>query len=496
MLMLWIALLCVLAFFYLSPGVEWRSMQCTLGVLGLTHSIVGFWRNGGSRISAQGIALFGTGLFVYYPAVSLALNPGALYADTNLTPGTFLVLFCQVVVYYLLWAKQPNRHANTGKSIRPKPSGWILPTGIALASTGILLSQTQRGIVVGDAAAYIGIILIAINISWSKRFNLATYILLTLACVAYLELIFTGLGRLRLGSLGLAILCLIATRWRGRTVKAVVIAAIWPALSYMAADRVEWSSIQEGRVSTASGMESVVGPMVRFSQLMDLMRDGTVDLAWGHTFVASLVAYFPRTFWPDKPVGFGSEVALIFRPELVPYGHSELALLHGELVYNFGLPGLVLTLLFLGWYVNRLDRVLIRAQSSFKQGATLRRALLVAVVVVLVASLVDLVWGGTFTYVARVGVRVLLLLGLAGVVSIFMLPSRRPVSKRKFRPVDSVTRRVDSRPANRAVDPGDTDRHGEARATGLRPRARERQGAVGRSWGDDHLDFHGVGRVR
>jgi F0F1-type ATP synthase assembly protein I len=72
------------------------------------------------------------------------------------------------------------------------------------------------------------------------------------------------------------------------------------------------------------------------------------------------------------------------------------------------------------WLIGRLDRYLIGV--SARPLANRSRLLFLVSLVVVAAGLVDLVWGGAFTYVARAGTRILILLALFLVIA---WPSRR-----------------------------------------------------------------------
>jgi hypothetical protein len=162
-----------------------------------------------------------------------------------------------------------------------------------------------------------------------------------------------------------------------------------------------------GTTVHGNGLESVVSPLQSFASLLDHNNLGMLPYGWGHTFWAALVALVPSSVWSGKPVGFGAELVPILNPELVGTGQSDAALFAGEWLFNFGLPGLLLMVPAAGLAIRGLDHVLARSMSLPIDS---RRAVVrYSAAVVAAAGLIDLMWVGSFTYVARTGSRLLIL---------------------------------------------------------------------------------------
>ena len=183
---------------------------------------------------------------------------------------------------------------------------------------------------------------------------------------------------------------------------------------YLAESRVQFTaSLNPDQSPNVTGLESIVSPLAQFANLISLEIDGLLSHSYGGTFFSSAVAMVPRQIWPDKPVGFGAVLGHLFRPELDGSGYSDAALFHGEWIFNFGFVGLVAMVPVVAYLVNWLDRAMISAQSV--EVAERRDLLAIAVVTIMGASIVDLLWGGSFTYVERVAPRLL------GILLIFLL---------------------------------------------------------------------------
>lgn len=102
-------------------------------------------------------------------------------------------------------------------------------------------------------------------------------------------------------------------------------------------------------------------------------RRGSVQLAYGSTL--KLWAFVPRAIWSDKPaVGGGRSVVTDFTDVKFVEGTSVGAGQVLEFYYNFGLPGLLVGFLALGFTLMRLD---IAIMGAFSAGDK-RRILLLA----------------------------------------------------------------------------------------------------------------------
>ncbi len=407
-LCIWIGLFGFILFLNAS-GIHYsRETQIWISILGLIHSAVGFWTHGGQRISAPGVALFGTGLFAYFPALTTALNPAGPHGGADLEQAVAIVFVAQAVMYAVFWCPEDRHLSGRYQGPSGTRSRMVLAVGVLLLGGGAAASRIGLfgDLPLADGAAYSGVVLLGVWALRSRAKAVFAYVVVGTAFLTYLEFVFSGFGRLRIGSMGLALAILLAYRWRGRLTKAVLLAATAPAISYMAGSRAEFNASITGE-RTETGLESVISPMVRFGQLLEMDAAGQFAHSWGTSFLTALVALVPRAIWPDKPIGFGAELGLLFRPELAAYGHSELALLHGEFLHAFGAFGLILFVAALGIFVRLVDRVLVLSMS--KETSTLMASLLVSMGVIVAASIVDLIWGGAFTYVARAGPRILIL---------------------------------------------------------------------------------------
>lgn len=397
--------------------------QVAVGALGLIHSIVYFWRDGGQRITAPGIFLVSTGLFAFFPAVYMNYYDGLSHGPIDYVTAVNLVYWWQVAVFHFVWEPRRSADARVVSDADDGIARWGMGFGFVLFLLGVVGSTLEFMISVGldDGASCAGLVLFAVSaFRRQRRASWLSYAIVLLGFFVYVEFVFAGFGRLQIGALGLALAMAMAHRWHGRTVKTAMIAAFPPVLLYLAASRVQFTAgINPGQSDAVNGLESVVGPFMRFAELVQLDRLGDVMYTWGHSFFAAAVAFVPRALWPDKPEGFGRELAMFFSPHLAGTGHSEAALFFGEWLFAFGLGGIAAMAGAVSVVVLWLDRSLIYMNSIHveRRGDLLR----ISALMLLSASLTDLVWGGAFSYVTRVGPR---LMSLALVIP-FTWRSRR-----------------------------------------------------------------------
>jgi hypothetical protein len=68
---------------------------------------------------------------------------------------------------------------------------------------------------------------------------------------------------------------------------------------------------------------------------------GQVDYSYGSSLWNILIQWIPRSLWNDKPRPFSSEMTLMFRPDVFYSDASNNFTGIGELLFNFGVPGIL-----------------------------------------------------------------------------------------------------------------------------------------------------------
>ncbi|MGI5152189.1 hypothetical protein ACQEVC_38450 [Plantactinospora sp. CA-294935] len=399
------------------PAVGQTRAIFVLSSAALLFGLWVYWRHGGTTVSAVGIYNFAFALFVGF--AGLYLLSGST-DEESLLRALVLCYFGHVTTWLLFWTKEPPPEPSGPPPVDPAFLRRLTWIGILVACAAAVASLEFLGSLrhLSQAAGFVGALLVAIGLLGDERRPPLLGCLLAAGGFALSVVTSNSYGRLMLGSLGFALLIVIARRMRTRLVKALVIPGSVPILLMMANMRMDAVRANHpGAQITGTGLESVASPLGSFGALLSHNDAGFLAHAWGHTFWAAAVSLVPRAVWPTKPAGFGAELVPILHPELANSGHSDAALFQGEWLYNFGLIGLVLMVPVVGFVVRAADLFLARASARPLMG---RHALLAyATAVIIAAGLPDLAWG-TFTFTVRAGMRLAVL-----VVVWFLITDRR-----------------------------------------------------------------------
>lgn len=95
------------------------------------------------------------------------------------------------------------------------------------------------------------------------------------------------------------------------------------------------------------------------------IEDGEVDYLYGRSVWEGLLALVPRAMWPDKPVFGGSpaivsEMTGLVLSEETSFGVGNVM----EFYINFGIAGLIVGFVLLGWLLGWLDRMAATVERS------------------------------------------------------------------------------------------------------------------------------------
>jgi hypothetical protein len=413
----------------------WTLSAMSLSALSLILGLWIFWNHGGNRITAASVYGFTFALFVGFAGIYTLTSYRKNEYIPYFLPALASAYIGQVLVYCIWWWDARNIGSETA-DIQPVADPATTQWGARVG--GLLLTACLAAILLGYSSGAI------------KEFAFASAILMITsmflrpggrprfcAVVAlgllglFAKFVFSGFGRLELGAFGLALAFSACAQFRGRQVKFTILAVSAPVLVYFAQQRVEFTGhLNKYQLPSVTGFESAVGPLGEYAKLLDLHQHETLGVHGISTFWASATALVPRSIWHGKPVGFGTVLGDLLRPDLHGTGFSDLALFQGEWLYAFGLGGLIIMIPIVGIFVRRLDRRLTPFWD--REIRTRRHIVGLALVTILIAGLPDLVWGGTFTYVSRAGVRVIPLILLA------LVARKRPAQPKGVRLSDGA----------------------------------------------------------
>lgn len=250
-------------------------------------------------------------------------------------------------------------------------------------------------------------------------------ILATVLMVFYYEVLFSGFGRLVLAVMASGVAILFSLYMSTKRFKFFVLLSSFVALPILSIQRLRFLEETRGSEPLESeGIGSVVGPLISFGRLVEARLSNDLDLSWGATFWDTVTLWIPRALWPSKPPGFGADIVEYTKPHLYGNeGYTDAAMVGGELVWNFGIIGAFISLLVFAYLINLLDKRIALMPS---QADTFHNFLSRITLVVLAAALLHFIWGGTYTYLARIAVILIFLL----CVRLLSIRSQRRVNAR------------------------------------------------------------------
>ncbi|MEZ5178256.1 MAG: hypothetical protein R2746_08225 [Acidimicrobiales bacterium] len=385
---------------------------------------------GRAFLTPSGVYFLASGVFIGLAAHYLhtvgslnelpVLRDWAVVAFTT-TTATAMVLTGFSIRWKLHWPSRADLH-EAGERVVPQAPELFWVIAVSLVGVSQIPQVRALNITLATAVGLAGVVMLVLVAS-SRRVKMRWHgdiVLVAMAVVVplvWIQLEFEGGGRLTLAGMGIASLLAWNLVRPRRIQKVAVVLAIPLFLIYSGLNRLE----QHGNRDTSSksvltsgeGLSSMYGPLDTWTELATVDRAhlkhteaGPIGPRYGRTFLNTLFLPIPRSVWEDKPLGFGAELTRILRPTLLRQNriseeHSMAALINGEFYVNFGLAGMVLLPLVMGWFLAVLDRFHLRlARSGLRTVDDWWRA---TILVCLVTSLGDLFWVGSFTFMARGG---------------------------------------------------------------------------------------------
>lgn len=414
-LMGWVSITCLLAWtlFQTTDPMVYSRVSVTGGFLVIIFGVRAFLGHAHRRISVLGLFNLSTALFVGVAGVYTALETGNDLSEFYLACVILGSLAVQVATTALAWGR------NTGEAIRftlpPEYAAhWATRSGIVVlvALAGVQLISDGEAVRVNvEAGAFVTITVLAIGILWRQEARLYSWgsVILLGCLVLYAELFHSGQGRLRVVALACTLGVLFSIRFQKRIVKLAVVGLIPLALLWLAYDRLKLQeSLQVGASEGRTGLESMMSPIVVFTQLLEAQQVHGYPLSYGYNLFS-----FPALLLPGEaePRALGYELVRITSPERYGTGYSVVASSTGEAVYNFGLLGLVFVVPVVAVIVRLLDKLLSR--SVTKANRTTLGLIAVVFLSMCAGSFADFTWSGQHTYFARIAARLPFIAGFA-----------------------------------------------------------------------------------
>jgi hypothetical protein len=383
------------------PGVLYDDSELALAGLSMAFGVWVFWTHGRHQITAAGVYCLAASVFVGFAGLWWWAQPSAV--DVPVYIGTVTGYWTTYAMWVLFWRHEPTYALI--RPVSPEATQWAMGMGLVVAVVG-----SSAGFVSPDAYVQLplaGLSLVAVGLILHRARHEKVVSRLGLAgltVVVFWETVFTGFGRLNLVAIALVGVVVASGRRSRRTVKAMVLTGVSPALWLLILAR-------EALVTTAGsnydGIGSVVLPLRYFGELVQGHASGLFDFSGGKALEATLTVWIPRSWWPGKPEGFGSVLTPLLEPATVGTNNSLAAHSYGEWYYDFGWAGVIVMVLVLGVFIWAVDRLLARATAN--PLVTRRQLVPLVVAVLLVVDMPNLMWVGTFGYVDRTAQRLAIL---------------------------------------------------------------------------------------
>lgn len=133
---------------------------------------------------------------------------------------------------------------------------------------------------------------------------------------------------------------------------------------------------------------------------------GVVDYLYGRSILEGFEALVPRALWPEKPVAAGSpkvvaEMTGLMLSTSTSFGVGNVM----EFDINFGVPGVIVGFMLLGFAISRLDRLAAEAEMKGDLGRAAIMFLTCVAIIQPNGSLVEIMGGGASALAAGYGWR-------------------------------------------------------------------------------------------
>lgn len=372
-----------------------------------------FIGHGRGRMTALGLFNLSTALFVGFGAIYAGAQETSYAPAAYLLTATMAAFIAQIAVTLVGWGKAGEVVPQFPPSITNRWLGGAGIAALAAAAAAKVAITTPSWAPIIESTAFTSITVIAVALYWRPNIRLvsATSLFVGALVITYAEVFHTGTGRLRIVALVCAVGVIVSARFQRRALKWLTVAAIGPALAWLAQDRLDLQeSLHAGASAGRNGLESMLEPIQVFAELIQAHAESGFPLSYGANLFSYPSLFLPESLFPNAPQALGYELVQVHAPERYGSGYSVVATSSGEAYYNFGLLGLALMVPVLAWLLTLLDRRMVKSMSSPASGSV---ALLSIVFwAMLAGGISDLTWSGQHTFLARATTRLPLWLAL------------------------------------------------------------------------------------
>ncbi|MGH2101174.1 hypothetical protein ACRCJN_00310 [Aerococcus urinaeequi] len=382
-------------------SVNYDGQIVYLGYLIVLHGLIYFNLHGANFITPTGLYLLYCSLLHGFASISLGSD-----INRDLSFGHFLasliLYFSQILIYFLIL--ENGTHFQVENRPTPKKTTKIKRLLLFLLVLGFILSKLHSSLnFFFSAMIYVSTVVLSLDtFILNKKITIINILLWSALVLFYFKELFSGFGRINIVTLVIANVMLLAIKINKPIVKR--------GMTIMFVPSIIMGSLLRGGTSDnlLGGIGSIVSPLLRFGDLLNLYIKGDLDLSFGKTIYAAFIVFIPRELWNNKPWNFNREITYIFTPQYVENGHSEAAVLAAEFLFNFGFIGVIIGFLFFSLFLRFLDRKIFNIYLN-KTEFTILDLINFSVIIIISAGLLNLMWGGFSTQINRDGFRILAL---------------------------------------------------------------------------------------
>lgn len=412
-----------ISFFMLSLNLEspYKISIIYLGVIIIIQGLVSFYKHGGMLMTPTGVFMLVSVVLGGFTSIYMNYQE-----DYTIQLGhfisTYIIFNSQILIYYIFGNEKKsvivNKKKNKRVSLRSETKTYAFKLGAFIIISSYIISLLHSRLSFFRAnGIYIGIIILSVALfrSTNKGYAIKNYLFVASLFIVYYLYLFEGFGRINIATLAIAIILTFNYRDLTKKIKKIIFVGGIPSVLLA-------SLMRGGTVNNLTGgIGSVVSPNYRFGQIVELYNNNVLNLRWGKTIWAAIVTPIPRVIWEAKPWNFNREITYIFAPQYVAYGHSEAAVTHAEWFLNFGYVGILLFIFLTGYLLIVLDSNYLRISKKRNDLWTKIDFVTYVAIIITTSGFLDLYWGGVSTFMARGGIRLLMLYGFVGLMSGYKL---------------------------------------------------------------------------
>jgi hypothetical protein len=264
------------------PGVPYDYSELTLAGLSTAFGVWVFWTHGRHQITAAGVYCLSVSVFVGFAGLWWWTQPGAV--DPPVYIGTVTGYWTTYAMWVLFWRHEPAYALI--RPVSPQATQWAIGMGLMVAVVGGSAGFASPDAYVQFPLAGLSLVAVGLTLHRAQREKVIMRLgLAGLTVVVFWETAFTGFGRLNLVAIALVGVVVASGRSSRRTVKALVLVGVSPALWLLVLAR---EALTTTAGSAYDGIGSVVFPLRYFGELVQGHASGLFAYSGGQALEATL----------------------------------------------------------------------------------------------------------------------------------------------------------------------------------------------------------------